>query len=482
MVGGSLGFLVDKFGEPIGKPARAIDPCPFGCVDELGNPNMFLGCHLPLSYMAHAGYESRRGGVDHPAQLLRTADRTSKHYFSAKGKDAEKYVQALAAETLFLDWCFQNPTASPGKELCDLLVVFGDTAVIFQVKDVKADKKTGKFKEQDIEKNHAQLVGARRQLLELKRKVKLTNQRRGEVVVDPEQIRRMHLVSVLIGHAPNGAPMAEIYKGAKIHVFSGEFLATLLNELDTAKDLFDYLSARERLFEPNVHVMCRDNENSLLAGYIASGHTFEFLKPDRINFFETTVWKGFVKSRGYKEKKLADKPSYIWDELIAGLHAGLSADDGSVSYERLAHIMASTTRDERRMIVKSFTRGLAIATALDRPADKDTASRFLNDRSNKVTYCFFYYDPDISPETLEEMFTYSCLSARYKFPNKTVVGIACCPRSKDESLRWQFRMFEQEELSADEARILKEIAAQVKLTEGEVRTYAEKLLPDLRTK
>jgi len=69
----------------------------------------------------------------------------SKNYFQIKGVNAEKIVHALATKTFLVDWCFLNPILPNNKELCDLLIVFDDIAIIWQIKDLKLDKK-GKYK------------------------------------------------------------------------------------------------------------------------------------------------------------------------------------------------------------------------------------------------------------------------------------------------------------------------------------------------
>ena len=63
----------------------------------------------------------------------------SPHYFREKGATAEKLIHQLATETFFTDWCYPNPKKPDGNELCDLLVVFDDTALIWQIKDLKVE-------------------------------------------------------------------------------------------------------------------------------------------------------------------------------------------------------------------------------------------------------------------------------------------------------------------------------------------------------
>ncbi|HLG30988.1 MAG TPA: hypothetical protein VI387_12330, partial [Candidatus Brocadiales bacterium] len=64
----------------------------------------------------------------------------SKDYFYLKGKNAEDLVHNLAIKTFFTDWCYLNPMLPDGKELCDLLVVFDEVAIIWMIKDLKLDE------------------------------------------------------------------------------------------------------------------------------------------------------------------------------------------------------------------------------------------------------------------------------------------------------------------------------------------------------
>jgi hypothetical protein len=63
----------------------------------------------------------------------------TRHYFREKGAKAEKIIHDLSMKSFFTDRCYPNPPRPDGKELCDLLVVFDDTAIIWQIKDRKVD-------------------------------------------------------------------------------------------------------------------------------------------------------------------------------------------------------------------------------------------------------------------------------------------------------------------------------------------------------
>ena len=62
------------------------------------------------------------------------------HQLFLKGKNAEEFVQILAKKTFIEDWCYNNPKLPNGKEICDLLIVFDNIIIIWQIKDLKLDK------------------------------------------------------------------------------------------------------------------------------------------------------------------------------------------------------------------------------------------------------------------------------------------------------------------------------------------------------
>src|ERR1043166_9158345 len=62
--------------------------------------------------------------------------RRSPHHFQLKGKNAEQFIQQLANKTFLADWCYANPRLPNGKELCDLLVIFDTTALMWQINAV----------------------------------------------------------------------------------------------------------------------------------------------------------------------------------------------------------------------------------------------------------------------------------------------------------------------------------------------------------
>jgi len=196
-----------------------------------------------------------------------------KHHFTTKGKNAEQVLSGLAQQTFLADWCFLNPRLPNGKELCDLLVVFDDIAIIWAVKDLKLDK-YGNVNGREIEKNLKQLSGARRQLFELKTPIELYNPRRKRETFDPSSINEVHLISALMGEEEDAINMAEMIKNQFVHVFIKSFLPVLLGELDTIRDFCHYLTARKTVVSENRVGAIPGGEQDLLAYYLMRDRSF----------------------------------------------------------------------------------------------------------------------------------------------------------------------------------------------------------------
>lgn len=339
----------------------------------------------------------------------------AKHYFQLKGKNAEKIVHDLAEKTFLIDWCFPNPKLQNGKELCDLLVVFDNIAVIWQIKDLKLDKK-GMYKKAEVDKNLRQLSGATRQMFDLQSKIELSNARRSKQVFDPSLVTEVFLISVLLGEGENYYSALEKIKGHDVHIFTKEFTEIALNELDTISDFCAYLRAKEQFFRGKPKsIIVTGGEQEILAIYLREGRSFgQYEKADNI-YLDGTLWDGLLTEPRFIKKKDADKISYGWDSIINRAHTGSSR------YELVARELARPNRFERRYLSKVFMEAHVMA-------HKDNVGDLFRRMmaTDGVTYCFLFADDFEEPRTRRQaMLASICYLARGKFPqNKKVIGVA----------------------------------------------------------
>ncbi len=245
----------------------------------------------------------------------------SKDHFRLKGENAEGVVHDLARGTFLTDWCYLNPKLPDGKELCDLLVIFDDVAIIWQIKDLKLNDH-GQYNKGDVDKNLRQLSGARRQLFELQTKIELQNPRRGKEQFDPSQLKQVYLISVLFGEGEEVFSFIDAIKGYTVHVLTKDFTEIILAELDTMNDFVAYLRAKEIMVAKEKTIVIAGGEEELLAFYLLNNRSFERLNgADHITITEGS-WEHLNRKPEYLAKKRADEISYYWDSIIDRAHEG----------------------------------------------------------------------------------------------------------------------------------------------------------------
>lgn len=339
-----------------------------------------------------------------------------KHYFNLKGKAAEQLVQELALKTFLTDWCYMNPTLPDSKELCDLLVVFDEIAIIWQIKDLKLDKH-GKNKEAEVRKNLRQLSGARRKLLELKTPIELSNPRRTKETFNPSSIKEVYLISALLGEEEDVFAFAESVKNYTVHVFNRAFTQITLNELDTISDFTNYIRAKESLIKRAKEIVILGGEEELLAFYLMNNRSFESLDEADTIMIDQGYWKLLQDRPEYKAKKKQDEISYIWDSIINRAHEGSIE---SIEYEKVARELARPNRFQRRHLSKVYVDAQMKA---ETDTEYDVFRRTLD--GNGVTYCFVFGDDPEPRGRRKNMLLNTCWVARGKFQeNKKVIGIA----------------------------------------------------------
>jgi len=337
----------------------------------------------------------------------------SKDYFYLKGKNAEKIVHDLAVKTFLTDWCYLTPKLPNGKELCDLLVVFDDIAIIWQIKDLKLNRQ-GEYNKAEVEKNLRQLSGARRQLFDLRTPLELENPRRVKENFDPATIKRIYLISVLLGKGEKKISLVREIKNYIVHVFTKDFTQIVLNELDTISDFTEYLRIKEAFLKKNKPLVIVGGEEELLALYLMDNRSFaKFEEADYI-MIEEGCWENFQSKPEYEAKKKADEISYGWDSIINRAH------EGSSEYEVIARELARPNRFHRRYLGKVYL------DAQVRAHNDNTYDLFRRTLlGDGITYCFLFGDDPEPREKRKAMLQAMCWIARGVYPqNKKVLGVA----------------------------------------------------------
>ena len=370
-----------------------------------------------------------------------------KNYYDLKGKNAEAVLHELAEKTFLSDWCYPNPQLPDGNELCDLLVVFDDIAIIWQVKDVKLQGE--QIRKSDFDKNLKQISGAYRQLFELKTEIELSNPRRGKEKFEPSKIKKIYLISAFLGDSPFIISSMHKIKGNRVHTFTREFTQIALNELDTILDFTNYLKDKEQFNLQTKSLIIEGGEEELLGHYLKNNRSFDELtrKSSDIICVGGGMWEDFIQRPEYIAKKKADEISYFWDFLIDICHTGDSPE-----YEYIARELAKLIRFDRRNIASAF---------IEHRINSDKVGDGLSGRRticlNGVTYCFLCHGDSSNTKSRESrkmQLSVFCNIARGKYQeNQKVVGIATDQKIQPQTA-YDFCFINQPEWSDEDQKIM----------------------------
>lgn len=347
---------------------------------------------------------------------------TNKKYFDLKWATGEEFVHNLAKNTFLLDWCFLNPLLPDKKELCDLLIVFDDIAVIWQIKNTKLTDRE-QIKEKDYLKNLRQLIWAKRALSEQHDVLTLENARGVSVTIETSKIREIHLIAAFVGDAPITHSPSEEMKDEVIRIFTRSFTEKILNELDTISDFIEYLRKSREFLMSSSRLMIDGWEEQMLGLYIHDNRDFS-----RISWDENTMcvllddfWDGVMDDPAYIQKRKDDKISYYWDRLI-----DMAFETYSPQYELVGRELARLSRLNRRIMAQAFSDAYWHTTENKIPFFRRVT------QIDGVTFCILFhssdwYDPEKYRVARKNHLETLMLCARWKEEfrgNKKVVGIA----------------------------------------------------------
>ena len=288
--------------------------------------------------------------------------------FKAEGiTEAERYLQSLCEHSFLSLWSYASvfrsqgqKNAGDGKEVCDLLVVFGDDVIIFSDKHCKFPN-TGKlyldwnrwFKRAILD-SAKQIWGAERWIRNFPDDLFLDRSctKRFPIALPKPERLRFHRVVVAHDVSPrcreelggSGSLMirpsimgAAHYNGTDesaqpfsigildkekgfIHVLDDTSLQVLMATLDTVSDFVAYLRKKEQFILED-RLLFAPGEEELLAEYLArlnpdGEHDFVYDSGAAKIFLTEGFWESFSNSPQRRAQIEANQISYAWDALI----------------------------------------------------------------------------------------------------------------------------------------------------------------------
>lgn len=278
--------------------------------------------------------------------------------------DSEKYLRTLSEKTFLELWTCPKLYNREGKELCDLLVIFGEKILIFSDKHIncgmneETHKNWRRFYVRAIENSLKQIRGAIRYIKEYPTEIFLDQQckkpflllkiKEPQIVVGICTVRgareacleyygegsgSLRIDTCLRGEEHYKTPENSLSfftvgdinpSGEFIHIMDEVVLDCIMRELDTIEDFTNYLIHKSSIIREGIHISA-GGEEEILAAYM-NNHDEDGKrcivdtkstkqKPDLI-FIPEGEYLHMIESHQYIEKKKDDKISYEWDALI----------------------------------------------------------------------------------------------------------------------------------------------------------------------
>ncbi len=386
----------------------------------------------------------------------------------------EQLLADLCDRTFLKLWSYPNPVKEDEKELCDLLAVFDNHVFIFfdrenqQLDDLDKNPLVNweRWKRKVIDAQIRTADGAERYIksgrgifldtaLEIPFPIhfKVNDIIVHKIIVAhgaKEACERFSgenvYGSLAISYGKSDTKvqfpfMIEIDKENPVHIFDSHNLEIILTELDTFYDLTSYLDAKiEAIKKYDCLLYC--GEEDLLAHYYLNYDETEkkhFIgtKQEGINLLAIGEgeWKDFVEHEIYKKKKLADKSSYLWDELIQmtcqnALDGTLLGDANLLRGPSALHEMAKEPRFSRRALSDNMARVIRNFPETSQP--KMRYLTFMPSFYEGKGYVFLQfkvdgitdYENEYRPKR-QAMLEIACGAAKNKFGHlTTIIGIA----------------------------------------------------------
>ena len=412
---------------------------------------------------------------------------------SAGKTDSERYLAQLARKAFLSLWSYSNlftdegrsKGKGDGKELCDLLVVFGNNVFLFSDKHCEfplhpeISISWSRWYKRAVEKSARQLSGAEKFLKAYPTRVFLDKECKTRLPIDLPAPNVAHYFLVAVtrgsyaaaerfwGGGSSGSLMLDnsIEGNAHyttpfrvgfplpgrrfVHVLDEMTVDVLLEELDTVPDLIAYLECKEAYLSRTGIKLTAAGEEQFLARYMCTmkdgKHALPDI-PDGTSFAALLEgdWEFYSVSPQRAAKKTADARSYMWDSLIeyqssfirAGKATSLPGLNPTASdHESIVRALADESRLSRRQLAAH----LWYALAQSEPGKKFARVVISRDRSDRAYVFLTVPKPDGQPyeqyrELRSTVLLAYCHGLKLKFPWVVeAVGVASEPMSESVS-------------------------------------------------
>ncbi|MGO8948992.1 MAG: SEC-C domain-containing protein [Ktedonobacterales bacterium] len=445
---------------------------------------------------------------------------------------AERYLQQLCDHSFLSLWSYAGVHRDQGRvggkgdgrELCDLLVVFGDHILLFSDKYCEypntenAETNWKRWYKKAVRKSADQLWGAESHILAHPNTLYLDPACSQPFPIPlPDKTRaRVHRIAVAHGAAQQcrahfGSASASLTIDTSVvgdadlftigqvdtdrgyvHVFDDETLDIIMDALDSITDFVQYLTRKECLLTSGRRILVPGEEN-LLAFYLQNvneqgEHDFVLPNGKQFNDYDSIslpegLWEDFCADPQRMAQIAANEVSYAWDALIEvfGKHAWAGTQyyttkPGIEHSERILRFLAQETRFRRRLLARAL-----IEVIEQTPIPKTgfaKLSRIIPPLTNDLYYVFLAMSrPSIAShedyrEFRREYLSAHCLVTKLLYPNaQDIVGIATEPgghqddQSSEDALYFDGRLWD-DDMRVEAERLQREVGILTNVSES----------------
>ncbi len=388
---------------------------------------------------------------------------------------AERYLQSLCEGTFLRLWSYPgvHRDQGGGKEVADLIVVFGDDVIIFSDKSCAFGSTGnlatdwGRWYRRSVRASAKQVWAAEKWILKHPEKLFLDVgcTKPFPLQLPPAGRARVHRVVVAHGVADacraslggSGSLMYSPMIGDNdaapftvgdldpargfVHILDDTTLEILLTTLDTVADFIAYLREKESWVREG-HLLGAAGEEELLAWYLMSGDKNGHALPrtdEAISVLPEGEWKNFLAGPHRRAQVEANAISYAWDGLIGEFERHFI--NGTSEFrthadvkdlEPMLRYLASEDRTRRRGLATQLLAIIRKPVAPDRRHNMRVAA---TEDTSRPAYVFLALARSNDDATYDEyrelrrrLTEGYVLATRLRLPEyKTIIGIATEP-------------------------------------------------------
>lgn len=303
---------------------------------------------------------------------------------------SEEILSDLCNKSFLSLWTYPNLYRKAGKELADLIVVFGNDLLIFSDKSIaypktdNPDLNWSRWFRAAIKESAEQVWKAEQCILKNPNQVFLDAKANEPLPLQLPAIANMRFHGICV--VSGASEMSQKLTGRStlslnletvdaeapfsigkitnqrswVHVFDEVTLGRLMAALSTTKDFVDYLNAKEKLLDCGL-LKRAESELDIVGYYLWNGRQF----PPRTEPFqlEPNLWEVVCADPQFQRGMQENKVSIFWDRLIEHLinhYLNETLEFGNEldmsEWEILVRLMATETRFYRRVLSEEIIR------------------------------------------------------------------------------------------------------------------------------